>query len=124
MIDTGCQVTILATSVFEWMCEADPQVSSRLRLCGRRLVSVDLFPFIVKGELELDRPTDRQQTAFDALKACLLGAPILGFPTADGRFLLDTDTSLFAVGGVLNQIQDNREVVIVYASRSVCLSQR
>ena len=25
MIDTGCQVTILATSVFEKMCTADPQ---------------------------------------------------------------------------------------------------
>ena len=28
--------------------------------------------------------TDRQQTAFDALRACLLSAPILGFPTEDG----------------------------------------
>ena len=26
MIDTGCQVTILATSVFKRMCAADPQV--------------------------------------------------------------------------------------------------
>ena len=43
--------------------------------------------------------TDRQQTAFEALKACLISAPILGFPTEDGRFLLDTDASLFAVGG-------------------------
>ena len=68
--------------------------------------------------------TDHQQTAFDALKACLLSAPLLGFPTEDGQFLLDTDASLFAVDGVLNQIQDDREVVIVYASRSLRLSQR
>ena len=70
--------------------------------------------------------TDRQQTAFEALKACLISAPIPGFPTEDGRFLLDTDASLFAVGGggVLNQIQDDREVVIAYASRSLRLSQR
>ena len=33
MIDTGCQVTILATSVFKRMCAADPQVRSRLRPC-------------------------------------------------------------------------------------------
>ena len=39
MIDTGCQVTILATSVFEEMCAADPQVRSRIRPCARRLVS-------------------------------------------------------------------------------------
>ena len=43
--------------------------------------------------------TDRQQTTLEALKACLISAPILGFPTKDGRFLLDTDASLFAVGG-------------------------
>ena len=68
--------------------------------------------------------TDRQQTAFEALKACLISAPILGFPTEDGRFLLDTDASLFAVGGVLNQIQDVREVVIPFASHRLRLSQR
>ena len=34
MIDTGCQVTILAMSVVERMCAADPQVRSRIRpLC-------------------------------------------------------------------------------------------
>ena len=33
----------------------------------------------------------RQQTAFDALKVCLIGAPILGFSMENGRFVLDTD---------------------------------
>ena len=28
--------------------------------------------------------TDRQQTAFESLNACLISAPILGFPTEDG----------------------------------------
>ena len=37
---------------------------------------------------------------------------------------MDTDASLYAVGGVLNQIQGDREVVITYASRSLRLSQR
>ena len=72
--------------------------------------------------------TDRQQAAFEALKVCLISAPILGFPTEDGRFLLDTDASLYAVGGggggVLNQLQGDQEVVIAYASRSLRLSQR
>ena len=54
MIDTGCQVTILATSVFEKMCAADPQVRSRVRSCARRLVSADSSPLTVIGELELD----------------------------------------------------------------------
>ena len=67
---------------------------------------------------------DEQQTAFDALKASLLSAPILGFPTEKDRFVLDTDASLFAIGGVLSQIQNEEEVVIAYASRSLRISQR
>ena len=67
--------------------------------------------------------TGRQQAAFEALKTCLLSAPILGFPTEDGRFILDTDASLFAVGGVLSQLQEDREVVIAFASQSLRLSQ-
>ena len=65
-----------------------------------------------------------QQSSFDALKACLLCAPILGFPTEDDQFVLDTDASLFAIGGVLSQIQNEEEVVIAYASRSLRTSQR
>ena len=61
MIDTGCQVTILATSVFERMCASDPQVRSRLRPCGRWLVSADSSPLTVKGELEMT----------EALQSCL-----------------------------------------------------
>ena len=45
---------------------------------------------------------DEQQTAFDAPKACLLGAPILGFPTEEDRFVLDMDASLFAIGQIQN----------------------
>ena len=48
IIDTGCQVTILATLVFERMCVADPQFRGRLRRCRRRVVSVDLSPLMVK----------------------------------------------------------------------------
>ena len=68
--------------------------------------------------------TDRQQTALEALKACLVCTPILGSPMEDGRFVLDTDASLFAVGGVLSQLQKEGKVVIGYASRSLRLSQR
>ena len=54
MIDTGCQVTILATSVFEKMCKADPQVRSRIRPCARRLLSADSSPLTVIGKIDLD----------------------------------------------------------------------
>ena len=42
MIDTGCQVTILSTTVFEHMCVVDSTVHSELRPCCRRLAIV--FP--------------------------------------------------------------------------------
>ena len=48
----------------------------------------------------------------------------MGFPTENDQFILDTDASLFTVGGVLNQILGDREVVIAYASRCLRLSQR
>ena len=54
MIDTGCQVTILATSVFEKMCMAHPQVRFRIRLCARRLVSADSSPLTVIGKIDMD----------------------------------------------------------------------
>ena len=92
---------------------------------------VEYYRRFVKDFADLAEPlvapfvwTDRQQTAFEALKACLVHAPILGFPTEGGRFVLDTDASLFSVGGVLSQLQEEREVVIAYASHSLRLSQR
>ena len=54
MIDTVCQVTILAASVFEHMCTSDPQMRARLHPCGRRLVSADSSPLAVKGEMSCD----------------------------------------------------------------------
>ena len=41
------------TSVFQRMCASDPRVRSRLRPCGRRLVSADSSPLTVRGELEM-----------------------------------------------------------------------
>ena len=44
MIDTGCQVTILATSVFDKMCDIHPEVKFGLVPCTQRLVSGGFFP--------------------------------------------------------------------------------
>ena len=54
MIDTGCQVTILATSVFEKMCKIHPQVKSGLIPCTRRLVSADSSPLTVMGRINFN----------------------------------------------------------------------
>ena len=50
--------------------------------------------------------------------------PYPGFSHRKGQILLDMDASLFAVGGVLNQLHDDQEVVIEYASCILRLSQR
>ena len=68
--------------------------------------------------------TKKCRLCLTSLKSCLLRAPILGFPIESDRFVLDTDACLFAVGGVLNKIQCDQEVVIAYARRSLRLSQR
>ena len=53
MIDTSCQVTILATSVFERMCEVHPQLRTELVPCTQRLVSADSSPLLVLGRINL-----------------------------------------------------------------------
>ena len=54
MIDTGCQVTILATSVFHKMCDIHPEVKLGLIPCTQRLVSADNSPLTVIGRIKLN----------------------------------------------------------------------
>ena len=63
-------------------------------------------------------------TAFAALHAALIDAPILAFPTETGLYILDTDASNFGLGGVLSQIQNDEERVVAYCSRALRPSQR
>ena len=63
-------------------------------------------------------------TAFTGLRDAPVQAPILSFPTEDGDYILDTNTSNFGLGGVLSQIQDKVERVIAYCSRALRPSQR
>ena len=48
---------------------------------------------------------NHQQQAFEALKACLVSAPILGFPTENGRFVLDTDANADGMSRQCGQCQ-------------------
>jgi len=54
-----------------------------------------------------------QEEAFNQLKK----RPILGMPTDEGTYYLDTDASDIGLGAVLSQNQDGDEVVLAYASR-------
>ena len=68
--------------------------------------------------------TSQCQDSFDCLKNCLISAPILALPDWSQPFLLDTDASDTGIEGVLSQVQDGRECVIAYASRSLTKAER
>ena len=71
-------------------------------------------------EYQVTKPMEQ---SFEALKRKLIEAPILAYPRFDDLdrhpFILSTDWSADnnAIGGVLSQMQENRERVISYAAR-------
>ena len=60
---------------------------------------------------------DEQQKAFDEIKSRLLKPPILSMPDRRGKFLLYSDTSKFATGNALYQVQDGKPKLIAYTSK-------
>lgn len=59
------------------------------------------------------------EQAFQTLKAALTSPPILAYADFQLPFRLYTDASLDGLGAVLAQVQDGKERVIAYASRSL-----
>ena len=64
------------------------------------------------------------QEAFENLKQAFISPEIMGYPTDQGDFILDTDASDYAIGAVLSQIQDGRPRVIAYGSRTLNKAER
>ena len=60
---------------------------------------------------------EEQQEAFEGLKRRLVKVPILHMPNCEGRFHLYSDTSKFAAGSTLYQIQNGKHKLIAYASK-------
>jgi len=60
-----------------------------------------------------------EQRVFDRLKGCLLTAPILAYPDPTLEYILNTDASDQNVSAVLSQVQEGREVVVAYYSKSL-----
>ena len=58
-----------------------------------------------------------QQTAFEEIKSRLQKPPILHLPDGKGRFRLYSDTSKYATGSALYQIQNGKPKLIAYASK-------
>ena len=60
---------------------------------------------------------DEQQKAFDEIKSRLLKLPVLSMPDRRGRFLLYSDSSKYATGSALYQVQNGKPKLIAYASK-------
>ena len=60
---------------------------------------------------------EEQQKAFDEIKCRLQRPPVLHLPERHGRFQLYSDTSKFATGSVLYQIQNGQPRLIGYTSK-------
>ena len=58
-----------------------------------------------------------QHTAFDHLRSALQKEPILQYPNFEMEFHVTTDASEYAIGGILSQAVDGKELPIAYASR-------
>ncbi len=71
---------------------------------------------------------DAYEGAFRTLKAALLPAPVLAYPTREGHFTLSTDASDVRIGAVLEEHQDKGgqviKRVIAYAFKTLSDTQR
>ena len=65
-----------------------------------------------------------QQTAFETLKDRLMKYPVLAPPLPEGKYIIDTDASDFAMGAVLQQEQHGTVRVIAYASKTFDAAER
>ena len=57
--------------------------------------------------------TDEAQVSFENIKRELCEAPVLGMPTEEGMFVLDTDASVVAISGILHQEQEWNERTVL-----------
>ena len=58
-----------------------------------------------------------QQDSFEEIKCRLIKPPVLNMPNKTGIFHLYSDTSKFATGSALYQIQNGKPKLIAYASK-------
>ena len=60
---------------------------------------------------------EEQQMAFEEIKCRLIRFPLLHLPNSTGRFHLYPDSSKFATGSALYQIQNGKPKLIAYTSK-------
>ncbi len=75
------------------------------------------------GNTEWTWTTD-QQTAFEQLILAITSKPVLKLPKRHGQFRIEADSSNYALGAVLSQLQDGQWHPVAYLSRSLTETQR
>src|ERR1700691_2048173 len=68
--------------------------------------------------------TSNEQSAFEQLIQAITSEPVLALPQAKGQFRIEADSSDYAIGAILSQLQDNRWHPIAYLSKSLTETQR
>jgi hypothetical protein len=63
------------------------------------------------------------EAAFQSLKQRIISAPILAYSLTTEKFILDTNVCDQSIDAVLYQVQDGKETVIAYASKSLSRSE-
>ena len=118
-------------AIQEWKVPKDlTDVRSFLGLCSYYRKFVPKFSEIAKPLTRLtekDQPftwTSEQEEARLELQKRLLTAPILAYPDPSAEFILDTDASGYGIGAVLSQVQNGKERVIAYGSKSLTKEER
>ena len=68
--------------------------------------------------------TEECNKAFQFLKDTLTSPQIMALPANHEGYILDTDDSLDTIGAVLSQVQDGKERVIAFGSRTLSPAER
>ena len=120
-------------SVSEWpIPKSVKQIRSFLGLCSYYRKFVFNFSDIARPLHKLTENkvpfvwTNDCQVAFEKLKAALTSSEILAYPSSDLKnpFILDADASNDGLGGVLSQVQDGKERVISFYSKTFLKAER
>jgi len=101
-----------------------------VNLCGyyRRFIKdFSLLAAPLNYLLKKDVPflwTEKQKCAFEKMKLVMMSPPVLTFPHPNLPKVIHTDACGYGVGAVLCQIEDSKEKVIAYASRSLTSAEQ
>jgi hypothetical protein len=104
----------------------EKQIKQFLGMTGYYRKLVKSYAKIAQPMTNALRKTERIDTnnpdykeSFENLKTAITSDPVLKLPNFNVPFVLTTDASNYAIGGVLSQVINNKEHPVAYASRTL-----